>query len=125
MRYNGFDVPDDEIDNIVDSIECSIAEACEIWLADHNKIVNEEQEQAQKKAQKGPRRYEQSEKPRKKAEKVRKIDENKAEILGLIQKSLENHPDIVITGHKTETELYFEYENEKYTIKLTKHRPKK
>ena len=37
--------------------------------------------------------------------------------------------DLTVCGTTTiaggETELYFEYENEKYTVKLTKHRPKK
>lgn len=125
MKYNGFEVPDNEIDKLVDALEISIADACELWLADNGKITNEEQEKANKQAESAPRRYEHSTNSRKKSTKERKVDENKAEILNLIQKSLENHPDIVITGQKTETELYFEYENDKYTVKLTKHRPKK
>lgn len=125
MKYNGFEVPDKEVDKLVDTLEISIADACELWLADNGKIVNEEQEKANRQAETAPRRYEQGTTPRKKSTKERKVDENKAEILNLIQKSLENHPDIVITGQKTETELYFEYENDKYTVKLTKHRPKK
>ena len=125
MKYNGFEIPDKEVDKLVDTLEISIADACELWLADNGKIVNEEQEKANKLAETAPRRYEQSATPRKKVKKERKIDENKAEILDLIRKAFDNHPDIDITGQKTETELYLEYENEKYTVKLTKHRPKK
>lgn len=125
MKWNGFEVPDKEVDKLIDVLGISIAEAAELWLTDNGKIVNEEQEKANKQAETAPRRYEHSTNSRKKSTKERKVDENKAEILNLIQKSLENHPDIVITGQKTETELYFEYENDKYTVKLTKHRPKK
>ena len=125
MKYNGFEIPDNEVDNMVDVLECSISEACEIWLADHDKIVNEEQEKADKKAKAGGRHYEKSANPRKNVKKERKIDENKAELLDLIRKSFGDHPDIEIIGQKTETELYLEYDNAKYTVKLTKHRPKK
>ena len=129
MKYcyknKNYDVPDAEIDKLVNTLKISIIEAAELWLSDNGLENNEEQEELDKMARNAPRRYEQGANPRKKTEKVRKVDENKAEILNLIQKSLENHPDIVITGQKTETELYFEYDNAKYTVKLTKHRPKK
>jgi hypothetical protein len=125
MKYNGFDIPDKEIDKLMDNLDISLAEACELWLADNDKMTNPEQEEIDKKAKAGGRHYEKSANPRKNVKKERKIDENKLEILNLILKSFENHPDIEITGQKTETELYFEYENDKYTVKLTKHRPKK
>jgi hypothetical protein len=126
-NYNSKDyiVPDAEVDKLVDALNISMAEACELWLADNGDIENEEQEQANKNAQKNKRRYEQSAKPRKKVEKERKVDKDKAEILRLIQKAFDDHPDIEITGQKTETELYLEYDNVKYTVKLTRHRQKK
>ena len=65
MKYNGFEVPDKEIDKLQETLEISIAEACELWLADNGKIVNEEQEQANKHAETSPRRYEQGTLPRK------------------------------------------------------------
>jgi hypothetical protein len=125
--YNSKDyiVPDAEVDKLVDALNISMAEACELWLADNGDIENEEQEQANKNAQKNKRRYEQSAKPRKKVEKERKVDKDKAEILRLIQKAFDDHPDIEITGQKTETELYLEYDDVKYTVKLTRHRQKK
>lgn len=126
-NYNSKDyiVPDAEVDKLVDALDISMAEACELWLADNGDIENEEQEQANKKAETAPRRYEQSARPRKKTQKERKVDKDKAEILRLIQKAFDDHPDIEITGQKTETELYLEYDDVKYTVKLTKHRPKK
>jgi hypothetical protein len=120
-----YNIPNDAIDKMMDALDISLAEACELYLADNGTIENEEQERADKEAKKGARRYEKSANPRKKAEKVRKVDENKAEMLDLIRKSFENHPDIVITGQKTETEMYFEYDNIKYTVKLIRHRPEK
>ncbi len=125
MKYNGFEVPDKEVDKLVDTLEISIADACELWLADNGKIVNEEQEKANKQAETAPRRYEQGTAPRKKVKKERKVDYNKADLLQIIKDALFDDENVVITGQKTETELYFSYFDEKYTVKLTKHRPKK
>jgi hypothetical protein len=125
MKYNGFEVPDNEIDKLVDALEISIADACELWLADNGKITNEEQEKANKQAESAPRRYEHSTNSRKKVKKERKVDYNKADLLQIIKDALFNDENVVITGQKTETELYFSYFDEKYTVKLTKHRPKK
>lgn len=125
MKYNGFEVPDKEVDKLVDTLEISIADACELWLADNGKIVNEEQEKANKHAETAPRRYEQGTAPRKKVKKERKVDYNKADLLQIIKDAFLNEPELTVTGQKTETELYFTYYNEEYTVKLTKHRPKK
>ena len=70
------------------------------------------------------KRYEQADKPRKKAEKVRKVDQTKLHLLGCIKNLLIGmHANILSV--KTETELSFEYGDESYTIKLIKHRSKK
>lgn len=125
MIYNGIEIPKKEVENLMDKLNITDFEACRLWLADHDKITNPEQEELDKKAKMGARHYEKSANPRKNVKKERKIDKNKLEILNLILKSFENDSNIAITGQKTETELYFEYENNKYTVKLTKHRPKK
>lgn len=44
------DIPDEEIDKLVDKLDLSIAEACNLWLEDNELQVNEEQEQLDKKA---------------------------------------------------------------------------
>lgn len=125
MKYNGFDIPDKEIDKLMDNLDISLAEACELWLADNDKMTNPEQEEIDKKAKAGGRHYEKSANPRKNVKKERKIDYNKADLLQIIKDALFDDENVVITGQKTETELYFSYFDEKYTIKLTKHRPKK
>lgn len=70
------------------------------------------------------KRYEQSEKPRKKAQKERKVDEVKGHLLGCVRVLLEGLGAEELTV-KTETEVGFTYKGERYTFKLTKHRPKK
>ena len=125
MKWNGFEVPDKEIDKLVDALGISMAEAAELWLADNGKVVNEEQEKANKQAESAPRRYEHSTNSRKKSTKERKVDYNKADLLQIIKDALFDDENVVITGQKTETELYFSYFDEKYTVKLTKHLPKK
>lgn len=125
MKWNGFEVPDKEVDKLVDALGISMAEAAELWLTDNGKVVNEEQEKANKQAESAPRRYEHSTNSRKKVKKERKIDYNKADLLQIIKDAFLNEPELTVTSQKTETELHFTYYNEEYTVKLTKHRPKK
>ena len=124
MKYNGYNIPDAEIDKLMENLDISLAEACETWLADNDKIENEEQNALDKTA-KGKRRYEKSGDARKKSTKERKVDETKRFLLEIVQKALENGTDCVNFTVKTETELSFSLENAEYTLKLTKHRPKK
>lgn len=75
------------------------------------------------------RRYEQAEKPRKKADKVRKVDEEKKKILSAVKVLIEgmqlNNGQNAETALKNETELSFSLNGNAYTIKLIKHRPEK
>ena len=41
MQYKSYNVPDKEIDNLVEKLDISIAEACEMWLSDKDIIENE------------------------------------------------------------------------------------
>ena len=126
-KYNGkvYEVPNDVVDKMCDTLDCSIADACETWLADNDLIANDEQVALEKEAKSGKRHYEKSGKPRKKAEKVRKVDENKGYLLKIMRIALENDENIADFAQKTETELHFSYLGDDYTVKLTKHRPKK
>lgn len=63
-------------------------------------------------------------KERKKPERIRKVDNEKGYLLELFKKALESE-EIEVTGTKTETEISFRYNSNEYTVKLTKHRPKK
>lgn len=68
--------------------------------------------------------YAKSEQPRNAKPKERKVDVTKGRILKDCKVLLEGL-GAEITAMKTETELMFTFENECYTLKLTKHRPKK
>ena len=97
------------IQEIMKDLECSREEA-------------EEVAEMEIKA-KGLKRYEQAEKPRKKVERERKVDEDKKKLLELCKNAIDDYVFSLVT--KTETEISFEYNGEKYTLKLTKHRQKK
>jgi len=43
MKYKNFEVNDELIDQYVDKLDCSIAEACEAILCDQGQIENQEQ----------------------------------------------------------------------------------
>ena len=124
-KWNGFDVPDNEIDKLVDALGISMAEAAELWLTDNGKMVNEDQEKANAEAAHNKRRYEQGEKPRKKVVKERKVDENKRDLLEIIQKALENSGNCTDFVQNNEVDLHFKAFGDDFTVKLTKHRKKK
>ena len=98
------------IQEIMKDLECSREEA-------------EEVAKMQMKA-KGLKRYEQAEKPRKKAERERKVDEVKKEIIDELVACISKNIGKV-TKVKTETEIDFVYADEDFTLKLTRHRKKK
>ena len=70
------------------------------------------------------KRYEKSDKPRKKTTRERKVDETKKRIL-MNCKVLVEGMGVDLVSIKTETEIRFTFEGAEYTLKLTKHRPKK
>lgn len=70
------------------------------------------------------RHYEKSDKPRKATKKERKVDVTKKRILSDCKVLLEGL-GASVTATKTETEITFIFEDEEYTLKLVKHRPKK
>lgn len=129
MTYKGYNIPDQEIEKMVANLDCSIADACELWLADSGDIENEEQEELDKKAKKSGRHYEKGDKARQKTTKERKVDEDKAVLLEIFKNTILTTADVMgnteFLGQKTETELYFIHNGNEYTLKLTKHRKKK
>ena len=111
-----------QIENYMKSLQISREEAEQLWEDDQADFIGEEGEEMTKKA-KEVRRYEQADKPKERKPKERKIDQEKAYILSELHKAL--NPLVEITNIKTETEISFVHNGESYTIKLTKHRPKK
>ena len=72
---------------------------------------------------KGLKRYEQSDKPRKKVERERKVDQEKKEIIDELVACINRNIGKVLEV-KTETEIKMVYNDTEYTVKLIKHRPK-
>lgn len=66
------------------------------------------------------RRYVKSDKPRKKAERVRKVDEEKKVIFEKLMSVIDVEKTV-----KNEAEFSFNLNGTDYTVKLVKHRPKK
>ena len=52
MKYKGFNVPDKEVDALMEKMDISLADACELWLSDHDMVENETVEELSKKATK-------------------------------------------------------------------------
>ena len=74
------------------------------------------------KAKANDKRYEQS-KPKNKSPRERKVDEVKKYLFEVVVSALEG---VVENGSmKNEVEYSFDYKGERYTFKLTKHRPAK
>lgn len=110
-----------EIKRNMEILGISREEAEELFLSDHEDIDTPEQKEYTAKAKK-LKRYEKSDAPRKKSEKVRKIDPDKKELLSLLVEGITNkYPRMVSV--KNEAEFSFNFKENSYTVKLIKHRP--
>lgn len=112
-----------DIQKMMKRLKCSREEAIELIKSDESDEMTPEQAELEKKAKAMGRRYEQSDKPRKKVEKVRKVDTVKKSLLDLVLDALQD--TVKITEIKNELACEFEYNGEKYGLKITRHRPKK
>lgn len=86
-------IPDEELDKLVDKLDLSLAEAIDLWLEDNDLQVNEEQEELDKKA-KASRitatiHEAKAEKPRKERKVTRKEDSTKENIIKALAEKLE------------------------------------
>lgn len=110
------------IQKYMQKLDLSREEAIQLINDDKAKGETPEQAELSKKAKSLPRHYETSTEPRKKAVKVRKVDEVKKDLLSDFEDSLPFGCDCLFQD--TETELHFRYEGEYYTLKLTRHSKK-
>lgn len=127
MKYNfngkEINIPDAEIEKNMKVLDISKDEAIEMWLDDNDYMENEEAEALTEKA-KTVKRYEKSDRPRKKIVKERKVDEEKKRLLNFCRIPIEGAGGI-ITNIKNEAEFSFTFGENCYTVKLVKHRPPK
>ena len=113
-----------EIKNYMEKLQISREEAEQLWEDDNSGYVSDEMKEMERKAKENVKRYEQSEKKRKKVVKERKVDEIKGRILADIKEVLKAL-GADVKEVKTETEIKFVFDNDDYTLKLTKHRKPK
>ena len=111
---------EEEIRKHMDILKISRKEAEELYKFDHENLVTPEMEKMERDSKK-IRRYEKSEKTRKKTIRERKIDVDKAFLLISLSKGIkDNVPTVVET--RNESEISFKYNDNNYTVKLIKHR---
>ncbi len=115
---------ENKIQQYMKALDITREEAIQLIEDDENDIIGEEGEELQEKA-KEVRRYEKSDKPRKKAVKERKVDEEKKHLLEILAEALTHSVPTENISVKNEAEINFDYGVNKYTIKLVKHRPPK
>lgn len=130
--YKGkpYTINNDEIDKIMDNLDVSLAEACELWLTDHDFIVNETIEDLTSKAKKnritqtihGAKGKKKEQKPR-----IKKENPLKKEIIHAIFDNLEHLYDGMaqISIRNDEKYIDFNLDGRDFTINLVEHRKKK
>lgn len=133
MKYKNFNIPDEEIDKLMDNLDISLEEACETYLFDHDMVESKEVEEMSQKASKnritatihGAKGEKKERKPREKKE-----NPLKKEIIEIIftslQKKLIEHGDF-LSINVTNDEKYIDFAigNRTFTVNLVEHRGKK
>lgn len=135
-KYNSkeYRIPDEVIDDMMEKLDCSLAEACEGYLFDHDLIKSEEEEKITEKVKKsGISRTIHQAKGEKKERKPREKKENplkKQIIFGIfdyfhdeIGHSLPENAQIVIKNDEKYIDLTID--GREFTVNLVEHRKKK
>ena len=124
---------EEEIQKHMQVLGLTREEAEQLWEDDNSDFVSEEMAEMERKA-KANRRYEQSDKPRAKAKREPKIDQEKVNILVEIKGAMVNRSSIIGDGDwdfenvdivNPQREITFRIGENEYSLVLTKHRPKK
>jgi hypothetical protein len=112
-----------QIKNYMDKLGISYEEAEQLWKDDQEDYIGEEGEQMTQKA-KELKRYEKGDvSKRKKSTRERKVDTVKKHLLDLVVKGLVE--DVQQIEYQNEVSISFVYNEENYSLKLTRHRPLK
>ena len=130
MKYNykgkDYVIPDEVIDNYMESLDISLAEACEMWLEDEGKVeLSEETKKAISVS--GKIDVGVDHKPRKKTTREKKVNPDKKAIISAIlsglTENIETNGEIIVRND--EKYLDFKVNGVEYTVNLVSHRPKK
>ena len=130
MKYKGYEIPNKEIDKMMDTLDISLEEACEVYLFDHDLTENEEVEEITKKATKnritstihGAKGEKRERKPREKKENALK-----KEIIQAIYTVIANEITSSANTFIRNDEKYIDFTlgDREFTINLVEHRKKK
>ena len=129
--YNGksINIPDEELDKLVDTLEISLYEAIDIWLSDNDIKVNETVKELEKKAKENRitatiHQAKSSEKrERKKVE--RKADQVKDNLIEKLKDYLESIGFANVNITKIGKMIEFDFEEEHYKLDLIRQRKPK
>lgn len=130
MKYNikgkEINIPDEEIENLVNTLEISLEEAIETWLVDNDYEVNEEVEKLTEKAKvnKSVQHNAKSEKPRAKRTVVQKENPVKENVIALVAEALKKEGISAQITNKTKI-IEFTIDGREFKIDLIEHRAKK
>ena len=123
-------IPDNEVDKLMDSLDISLAEACEMWLCDNDKIKDAKQEELNETAKKNritatihsAKGEKKERKPREK-----KVNERKKEIIQALFSGIVANiaTDSKVIIRNDEKYIDFVLDGFEYTVNLVEHRPKK
>lgn len=120
------DIPDKEIEVLVDTLDLSLEEAIETWLVDNDYEIDEEVERLTKMAKenKSVKHDAKSDKPRAKRTVVQKENPVKENIINVIAEALRKEGVIAAITNKTKI-IEFTVEGREFKIDLVEHRAKK
>lgn len=118
---------EEQIQKYVVSLGISLEEATQLWEDDQADFIGEEGEEMTQKA-KQIRRYEQADKPRAKATREKKLDEEKIKIIDFLWGCMLNETHLLelenVEVTNPQKEISFTLGGNEYSISLIKHRKK-
>lgn len=126
MKYKNYNIPDEEVDKLMDKLDLSLADACEMWLSDHDVVKNETVEELTTKATKNRVTSTiHAAKGDKKARKPREKKENplKKQIIAKIYSVLKDFDNVIVRND--EKYIDFDVNGLEFTVNLVQHRKKK
>lgn len=125
---------EETIQSYMEKLKISREEAEQLWEDDHSEEILPEVKEMEKKASKIKRRYEKSDTPRKKADRVKKEDPIRREIIATVANNLSrcvfdgmdvfDEPHLIHVSNP-EREITFKVGSDEYSLVLTKHRTPK
>lgn len=114
-----------EIEHLMKSLELTEEEAIDLWKADNDEIINEEQEELDRKASKVKINKGAGHIKKTGQKKERKPNEDKRRIIELLRVAIADGIDENATVTNIEKFINFNYNGNNYDISLICHRPKK